>query len=280
MKEGRPSTKVFAWVAFAMLTWFSCGSRRPPATTDTTPARPAVAPSADAGDASTALPALGGHAWMEPLDLGPGHRAVVTVPLGATEPRPIMVGVHGAGDRAEWACGGYRIATKVFPFIVCPQGLSAGGGKFSTAGADRLSADIDRAVALVREQFGPYVAPGPLLYAGFSLGAMHGVSVVANHGETYPRVLLIEGAYREWTPALARAFAKSGGQRVMLVCQASDCRSMFRQAQQDLERAGVEVRLVPAANGRHNLDEAMMSALERALPWLVERDARWDGAWR
>jgi hypothetical protein len=109
---------------------------------------------------------------------------------------------------------------------------------------------------------------------------MHGVSVVANHGETYPRVLLIEGAYREWTPALARAFAKSGGQRVMLVCQASDCRGMVRQAQQDLERAGVEVRLMPAANGRHNLDEAMMRVLQGAMPWLVERDARWDAAWR
>jgi predicted esterase len=222
---------------------------------------------------------LTGFAWLESFDLPSGHRAVVSVPLGATEPRPIVVGVHGAGDRAEWACGGYRIATGAYPFVVCPEGNPAGAGKFSTAGSVALAADIDAAVRLTREKFGRWVADGPLLYAGFSLGAIHAVPLLAKQGSTFPRVLLLEGAFHEWTPALARSFVESGGERVMLVCAGSDCSGSFGAAKRDLERAGAAVEIVGAGTGRHNLDGPMMKVLASHWAWLVEGDARW-ARWR
>jgi hypothetical protein len=236
--------------------------------------RPDAAPAPVTSAPSPPRPSLAGYSWMEPLDLGGGRRAVVAVPLGATEPRPIVVGVHGAGDRAEWACGGYRIATRAYPFVVCPQGVPAGGDKFSTADSGRLASDIAAAVRVTRERFGRWIAEGPLVYAGFSLGAIHGIPLLAKQASTFPRVLLIEGG--TWTPAQSRAFVEGGGERVMLVCAAPECSGTYGTSRRNLERAGAKVQLVGAGTGRHNLDGSMMSVLAEHWAWLVEGDTRWQ----
>src|SRR5688572_16707083 len=56
------------------------------------------------------LPPLTGASWLEELPLSDGSLAYVAPPVGAREPRPLIVAVHGAGDRANWACGGWRLA--------------------------------------------------------------------------------------------------------------------------------------------------------------------------
>ncbi len=205
-----------------------------------------------------------------------GRSAVVAVPLGATEPRPILIGVHGASDRAEWACGGYRIATHDYPFVICPQGLPAGGDKFTPGGAARIARDIHAAIMSVRAEFGRYVAPGPLVYAGFSLGAIQGVPLVAATGAKYPRVVLIEGGDEEWTPAMAATFARTGGEMVLMLCASTSC-SGFERASQILKGAGMAAKVVPAGTGRHNLDGEMISVLSEHFPWVVQFDDRWTG---
>jgi predicted esterase len=218
--------------------------------------------------------------WLESLPMPPGHAAFVSVPLGATEPRPVMVGMHGAGDRPEWACGGYRAATDAFPFIVCPRGVPEGPSdpdKFASPGPKWIQEDVASALRALRARFGPHVADGPLLYAGFSLGAIHGVKVIAENASLFPTALLIEGGYSEFTPVLASAYAKGGGKRIMLGCGKPACRPSFAATQRALERAGVEVLLLDTKTGRHNLDGPMMKALHDAWPRLVAGDARWFG---
>ena len=122
-----------------------------------------------------ALAPLTDAIWLESLPMPEGHAVFVSVPLGATEPRPVVVGMHGAGDRPEWACGGYRGATRAYPFILCPRGLPQGADKFAAPPAARIEKDVADALTALRARFGAYVAEGPLLYAGFSLGAMNGV---------------------------------------------------------------------------------------------------------
>jgi hypothetical protein len=205
----------------------------------------------------------------------PGRAAFVSVPLGATEPRPVMVGMHGAGDRPEWACGGYRAATDAFPFIICPRGLPDGPEKFNSPGAARILEDVTSALVSLRTRFGPYVADGPLLYAGFSLGAIHGAEVVASHGDLFPVALLIEGGYTQITFQLASRYAKSGGKRILLGCGQPGCPSSFSAAERALRGAGIDEKLLDAKTGRHNLDGPMMQALHDAWPWLVAGDPRW-----
>jgi predicted esterase len=230
--------------------------------------------------ATSKLAPLTDAVWLEPLPMPPGRAAFVSVPLGATEPRPVMIGMHGAGDRPEWACGGYRGATDAFPFIVCPTGLPQGRSapdKFYAPAAERMAEDIESALAGLRSRFGPYVAEGPLLFVGFSLGAMHGAKVLAAHASTFPVALLIEGGYAEITQALAALYAEQGGKRVMLACGQAACRPSFRAAERALRRAGIEVLLLDAGTGRHNLDGAMTRALRDAWPKLVAGDPRWEG---
>jgi len=235
-----------------------------------------------AGDATKERPPLrplADVAWLESLSMPAGRAAFVSVPLGATEPRPIMVGMHGAGDRPEWACGGYRGATDAFPFIVCPRGLSHGGTpeKYWSPGAPRIEEDIESAVAAVRARFGAHVAEGPLLYAGFSLGASQGAQVLADEPKLFSAALLVEGGVDELTPFVANTWAHGAGTRALLVCGIASCRTAFGPTESALRRAGIETLVVDTRTGRHNLDGEMTRALRRALPWLVRDDPRWKG---
>jgi predicted esterase len=228
-------------------------------------------------DGGNRLPPLADAIWLERLKLAEGHEAFVSVPLGATEPRPVMVGMHGAGDRPEWACGGYRAATDAFPFIIYPRGNLEGPSseKYVTPPAPWIEQDVSAALERLRERFGVYVAEGPLLYAGFSLGASRGARVIADRGAMFPVALLIEGAYADITPALSQRYAAAGGRRVLLGCGQAGCNARFAGAAQSLRAAGIEVRILDARTGRHNLDGPMMRALHDAWPWLVAGDPRW-----
>ncbi|HOU89865.1 MAG TPA: hypothetical protein PLU22_02405 [Polyangiaceae bacterium] len=201
--------------------------------------------------------------------------ALVSVPLGAREARPVVIGVHGAGDRPEWACGGYRGALDAYPFIVCPAGRPCGGGKLCTSPPAELDRDLDEAVAALRARFGAHVAPGPMVLVGFSLGAIHGAERLRTRGRDYPRALLIEGATQQLTPAVARAFADAGGERILLLCAASSCAGSFDRARSALERVGVATRVVGAGTRRHKLDGEMSAVVGREWPWLVEGLASW-----
>lgn len=49
--------------------------------------------------------------------------AVLSIPLGATSRRPVLVAAHGAGDRPEWQCALWRGIVKDRAFVLCPRGF-------------------------------------------------------------------------------------------------------------------------------------------------------------
>jgi hypothetical protein len=56
-----------------------------------------------------------------------GHRAaVVSVPLGASSPRPLLVVTHGAGGSPEPHCAFWREMLGDRGFILCPRGVPLG----------------------------------------------------------------------------------------------------------------------------------------------------------
>ncbi len=166
------------------------------------------------------LPSLGGE-WLVKLPLDGFGDAVVSVPLGATSPRSVVVAAHGRNDRPEWACGEWRGITEAGPFILCPHGVPADappGRGLAFAGVERTRHEIDAGLAALRARFGAYVTDGPMIYAGFSLGAILGVSVVADDPGRFPIAVLGEGGQEQWTPARVASFSGGGGQRVLFVC--------------------------------------------------------------
>lgn len=198
--------------------------------------------------------------------------AVVSVPLGATAPRPVVIGVHGRNDRPEWACGEWRGVTDGSAFVVCPHGVPANaapGRGLAFAGAAELRREIDAGLAALRARFGRYVADGPMIYAGFSLGAILGVAVVAEEPARFPIVVLGEGGQEQWTPERVKRFAKGGGRRVLFVCSTAACEAATPKAMAALTRAGVQTKLVSAGYIGHLVDDRVVAVVRAAWPWVV-----------
>lgn len=218
--------------------------------------------------ASTGLPPLQGE-WLERLGSGEDS-AVVTLPLGTTAPRLLIVGVHGAGDRPEWSCGGWRLASQVNAFVVCPQGSKLGKDKFAWSSPKQLEERALAAVAKARQRFGPYVEPSPQIFAGFSQGATLAGPFLRKHAARFPIAILAEGGYATARdPSFARAFREAGGRRVALVCGTPGCFRNAVPAKKVLERAGIEVLVVGDEKAGHNLNERMQRALQEAWPAIA-----------
>jgi hypothetical protein len=134
---------------------------------------------------------------------------------------------------------------------------------------------VSAALTALRAHFEGYVAEGPLLYTGFSLGAIHGVGIVASDGNLYPRAVLIEGGHDGWTAARAKAYAAAGGKRVLFACGQRACKTDAATAQMNLHREGIETELVYGGEVGHTYDGPVAAEIARVWPWLVADDPRW-----
>ncbi len=110
------------------------------------------APPLPASSAPAPLPPLEG-VWLEELPLADGSVGYVAPPVGAREPRPLIVAVHGAGDRANWACGGWRLAASGYAFVVCPSGLPMGGERFGWDRGRTIHERVSLALAAVHARY-------------------------------------------------------------------------------------------------------------------------------
>jgi predicted esterase len=221
--------------------------------------------SRDPGGSTEALPALGGS-WLVELKTAESP-VFIAPPLGATAPRPVLVGVHGAGDRPEWSCGGWRLASQASVFVVCPTGTAMGPDKFAWVSSAQLGERLEQAIDQTRQRFGTYFDAGPMIFAGFSQGATLAEPFLLKHAQRFPIAILAEGGYATaQRPSFARAYREAGGRRVVLVCGGPSCFISARSAQKVLERAGLEALVVGDPKAGHNLNERMQKALQAAWP--------------
>lgn len=137
--------------------------------------------------------------------------------------------------------------------------------------------EIDAALAALEARYGPYIAPGPIVYAGFSLGAIQGVRIVSERPSSFPFAVLAEGGSDRFDAATVKRFAGGGGKRLLLFCSTAACEASTKPALRTLERAGIEVRYATAGNVGHLVDQRIIDALIPAFPWVVGGDARWSG---
>ncbi|HYP87220.1 MAG TPA: hypothetical protein VEQ59_03690 [Polyangiaceae bacterium] len=245
---------------------------------DTTPAElappaaavephPVVAP-APASSTIASLPPLRAE-WLERLEAGDAE-VVVMPPLGITTPARLVVGVHGAGDRSDWACGGWRLGSQVSVFVTCPRGTQMTPTTFGWRSGAEIEAAVGHAIDVARARFGRYIDDEPLIYAGFSQGATLAEPVLRKHAARFPIAILAEGGYQTARSAdFAAAYRGGGGRRVVLVCGTESCFRSAAGAKQVLERAGLEARIVGDAKAGHNLNREMQHALQEAWSQIV-----------
>jgi pimeloyl-ACP methyl ester carboxylesterase len=189
--------------------------------------------------------------------------------------------IHGAGDRPDWQCGGWRRATGEQAFIVCPTGQvdpgssTKGDTRYTLTGGPALLAYIDASLAALAARYPDHADVESPLLAGFSLGSWGVLALAVQQPARFPRLALVEGATDRFDDAQARAFVKGGGLRVLFGCGQKACELAATATAKRLEaRDGLPAR-VAFAPVHHTFDPPLEDAVHAELGWFVEGDPRW-----
>ena len=231
-------------------------------------------------DAAVALPPLEAESWRIQLAVQGHLPASVAVPLGATQPRPIVVALHGDFDRAEWHCGSWRGITDGYPFILCPRGVPrldspAGSERFTFDHINNSEHELRAALRALKGRFGPHVSSGPVVLAGLTRGASHAVLLGKQEPSFFSRLVLIDGGHDRWSSGNAAAFAQRGGKRVLFVCTSDPCGHRAQRSSVFARGAGAEARAVRPGGGAQGLDERTAATLKQQWDWLIADDQRY-----
>lgn len=200
--------------------------------------------------------------------------AVVSVPRGAREPRPVVVALHGNYDRPEWQCEVWREITRAHPFVLCPRGVPRSDAppsedRWTYATLPATEKELTAALAALRSRFDSFVGEGPVVFTGFSLGAIFGRHIVLKRADEYPNAVFVEGGYQGWSRAVAKRYQEGGGKRVLFACGQHACVQASRAAARALEAGGVKARVAEGGQVGHTYDGPVAQAIRAEWPWLV-----------
>lgn len=225
------------------------------------------------------LAPLSAPSWRIELPVKGFGPATVALPLAATSPRPIVVVLHGARDRAEWQCGSFRGLLGGRVFILCPQGMVAegDGGLYGLGSVDDSAAELRAGLAALKARFGAHVAASPIVLIGYAEGAAVAADLARQEPAFFARVALVDGNPAAFTVSATRMFAERGGKRVLFFCTREACDSNAVERALLLTRSGAAAKAVKAGVGPY-LDAAYVDALRPQVPWLLEGDARFSKA--
>ncbi len=243
------------------------------------PPAPSIAAPPDAGDARDAAETAPLAGFPEQLELRDGDEALgfVAVPLGAREPRPILVALHGGSERPERACAAWRSVADGYPFVVCPRGWGGNAARLGWRSAADTRARIARAVAAAKATFGTWIDPaGAIVLAGFSMGGTQVPLVARLEPRTYRRIVIADTAHDPRSAlTFAHAWAEGGGERAMFLCTTSGCEPSMRAAARKVAGAHAPARLVVAPTQVHALSERAVQSMRREWAWLVDGAEGW-----
>ncbi len=137
--------------------------------------------------------------------------------------------------------------------------------------------EVDAGLAALRARFGDHVAAGPIVYAGYSLGAKLGAGIVREHGDRFRRVALGEGGYDELTRSALAEYVKAGVERLLLVCSSKACETTYGRVLGQCEAVGLACRVAPSGENPHMFEGKVAEAAARDWPWLVAGVGAWAG---
>lgn len=206
--------------------------------------------------------------------------AIVSVPSRPRAAHPVAVAFHGNFDRPEWQCEVFRPVIGDSGFLLCPRGkprrdVPKSLDRWEYHSGKSMGAELDAALAALEQRFGERVEPGPIVFIGFSLGAIYGAPIVQGNPRRFPRAVFVEGGHNAWTARTAKKFAEAGGLRLFLACGQAACLANAKRLAPVLEKAGLPTRSGGAPKAGHTYDGDVAAAVKAAFPWLVEGDPRW-----
>jgi predicted esterase len=236
-------------------------------------------PSLSSGEPSPEQPAsaepqraLSTESELVPLAVPGFLEAVVALPIDG-QPRPLLVATHGAGGDPAWTCREWARRVAAAQVVLCPRGRAISVREdygFYYPDHRALTAEVLAAVAALRAAHAARLADGPALYTAYSQGASMGSLGLVEHAAEFPRLILTEGGFKEWSPKSARRFAQNGGKRVLFVCGGRGCQAEAEKSARILHKAGVETRVEYVPNGGHTDGGAVGKRLDQVFGWALE----------
>jgi hypothetical protein len=219
------------------------------------------------------LAPLKASSWLVDLDVPGFGKAALAVPLGAKAPRSVVIALHGSADRPEWACSALRSIAGPAPFVLCPRGVpradfAGNDPRFTFGSADDTARELRAALAELKRQYGVYVAPGPVVFSGFELGADQVAFIAPQEPAFFSRLMLIEPSPSSWSTSQAALFGPAGGQRVLFAFGPAHRADLTLRAVLT-NRAGAESRSVFLEEGSVNLEAPTRRLLQQNWVWLA-----------
>jgi dienelactone hydrolase len=249
--------------------------RGPPPALPSVASSPSVAPAVSAApSAAPQLTPLFAPTSLVVLQV-PGFRdAVVSVPQGATEKRVIALALHGNFDRPEWQCEVWRRITQASVFVLCPRGIPRGDvppslDRWEWGSVAKTKAELVAALAALRARYPDYVESGPVVFTGFSLGAILGARLLQDPELDIGAAVLIEGGYAGWSAAKAKALKPRLG-RLLFACGQTECKNAYRyQLERLFSAAGVPASMVADVKAGHTYDDPVAALVQAEWPAVV-----------
>jgi poly(3-hydroxybutyrate) depolymerase len=253
-----------------------------PEARESAPSPTEEAASTQAPDASSSLAPLPLEPLFTNLSVPGFPEPVVSVPNGATSARPVIVVLHGSGDRPDYNCDAWRHITGARGFVLCPRGdyvaaeSTKDDARYTLRGGAHLRRYVDAALDALGARFGGYVDVERPVVTGFSLGATEIAQLAVGDPARFPRVALLEGGHGVWKAEAIHAFASGGGLRVLFACGSPWCVPLAQATAARLASGGVEARAVHANVG-HTSDRPLQEAVMTEMRWFLGGDSRWKG---
>lgn len=289
LARGTPARTRSAPFALAATAAVAACAAPPPVADPTSP--PPAAPSASHSDTHDVEPTRGAQSEPAPTTAPnpepapepgalrlhslpvPGFLDAVVALPETRKPLPVIVSTHGAGGDPEWTCEEWGRRVRGEAIVLCPRGKAISvrdpyGYYYPDHFA--LEREVLAAVEALERELGPRIAPGPMLYTGYSQGATMGALFLPAHAARFPFLVLTEGGFASWSRASARKFHAAGGRRVLFVCGVAGCASRARTSAAVLERAGVSTRVEHVVGGGHTDGGAVGRRLDETYRWVLE----------
>jgi dienelactone hydrolase len=236
--------------------------------------RAAPAPSGEERAGAKPLSELTAQAPIVPLSVPGFGDAVVSLPLGSVEPRPIALALHGNFDRPEWQCEVWRRITQGQVFVLCPRGIARRDvpkelDRWEWGSLAKTKSEIVAALAALRAGYPQHVKQGPVVFTGFSLGAILGARLIQDPELGIGAAVLTEGGYQGWTLAKAKAL-QPALRRLLFACGQTECKNAYRyQLDALFQKAGLPASVVADVKAGHTYDDPVAALIASEWPALL-----------
>jgi nitrous oxide reductase accessory protein NosL len=254
------------------------GCRSHPTTTTTTPTPiDAASPIARVADASVE-PVVVDAAPTE-REIGPYQRPFLpkrnvyfVVSKSTKTPARLVANLHGVCNPPGYACGYWTESASKVGFLVCPEGNStcgAGGPPTWTEPHAQMDADLEKAIAVVDQEYPGQISREGAILTGFSYGAYAAATIARAHPGRWPYLILTEAN----VPLDASSLRTAGVKAVALV--AGEIGSQIageRATALKLQKQGFSARLWVMKGAGHHYSPDVDAIMGEALAWVLAQE--------